>query len=133
MSELKRILYIEDEPDIQAIAKIALESLGGFEIKICSSGEEAIANAVSFMPDLLLMDVMMPGLNGPDTYSILREMPALIDIPAIFMTAKVQTSEVDEYKKIGALGVIAKPFDPMTLADQIKTIYQSYSDSSKKK
>ena len=124
MSELKRILYIEDEPDIQAIAKIALESLGGFEIKICSSGEEAIANAVSFMPDLLLMDVMMPGLNGPDTYSILREMPALIDIPAIFMTAKVQPEEVSKYITMGALGVIAKPFDPMTLSEQIESLWE---------
>lgn len=124
MSELKRILYVEDEPDIQAIAKIALEAVGGFELKVCSSGEEALAHAVSFAPDLLLLDVMMPGMDGPTTLKALKELPELANTPAIFMTAKVQPTEVEEYKKLGAIDVIAKPFDPMTLSDQIKTVWK---------
>ena len=124
MSILKRILYVEDEADIQAVAKIALESVGGFELQICSSGAEALEKAVSFAPDLFLLDVMMPGLDGPTTLKALRELPEFTEKPAIFMTAKVQPDEIDEYINLGALDVIPKPFDPMTLASQIKTIWQ---------
>ena len=126
MAELKRILYAEDEPDIQAIAIIALETVGGFELKICNSGEDALANAVSYAPDLLLFDVMMPGMDGPAAFKAIKELPGLADTPAIFMTAKVQPTEVAEYKDMGAIDVIAKPFDPMTLAEQIKTIWQQH-------
>jgi len=84
MSELKRILYVEDEPDIQAVAKIALETVGGFELKVFSSGEEALANAVSYAPDLLLLDVMMPGMDGPTTLKALKELPELANTPAIY-------------------------------------------------
>ena len=126
MAELKRILYAEDEPDIQAVAKIALETVGGFELKICNNGEEALANAVSYAPDLLLFDVMMPGMDGPSAFKAIKELPELADTPAIFMTAKVQPTEVQEYKDMGAIDVIAKPFDPMSLADQIKTIWQQH-------
>lgn len=124
MSELKRILYVEDEPDIQAVAKLALEAVGGFDLQVCSSGEEALACAISYAPDLFLLDVMMPGLDGPDTFRALQKIPELADVPAIFMTAKVQPNEVAEYKTLGALDVIAKPFDPMTLSDQIRKIWQ---------
>ena len=124
MKKLKRILYVEDEPDIQAIANIALETVGGFHIKICSSGEEALVNAVAFMPDLFLLDVMMPGMDGPSTLEALREIPELDGIPVIFMTAKVQPTEISEYEALNALGIIAKPFDPMKLAEQIEIIWQ---------
>ena len=124
MAELKRILYAEDEPDIQAVAKIALETVGSFELKICNNGEEALANAVSYAPDLLLFDVMMPGMDGPTAYQAIKELPELANTPVIFMTAKVQPTEVAEYKNMGAIDVIAKPFDPMTLAEQIQTIWQ---------
>lgn len=125
MSDLKRILYVEDEPDIQAIARLALEVVGGLELKVCSSGEEALDCAESFAPDLFLLDVMMPGLNGPDTLRALQDIPAVAGLPAIFMTAKVQPAEILEYKAIGAIDVIAKPFDPMTLSDQIKEIWNN--------
>lgn len=118
--ELKRILYVEDEPDIQAVAKMALETLGGFEVAICSSGQEALERAEAFAPDLLLLDVMMPGMDGVTTLHELRRLPALAGTPAMFMTAKVQPGEIEQLYKEGALEVIPKPFDPMTLADQIK-------------
>lgn len=126
MSELKRILYVEDEPDIQAVAKLALEAVGGFELQVCSSGEEALACVISYAPDLFLLDVMMPGLDGPDTFRALQKLPEVADVPAIFMTAKVQPTEVAEYKALGALDVIAKPFDPMTLSDKIREIWQAH-------
>lgn len=123
MPELQRILYVEDEPDIQAIARIALETIGGFQIAVCASGPEALDQAATFNPDVLLLDVMMPGMDGPSTLKALRAQPHLTETPAIFMTAKVQPGEVAQYKALGALGVIAKPFDPMTLAEQIKTLW----------
>ncbi len=118
-SELKRILYVEDEPDIQAIAKIALEAVGGFELAVFSAGTDAVANAVAFAPQLLLLDVMMPGMDGPTTLTELRKLPELAQVPVIFMTAKVQPQEVAHFKSLGAIEVIAKPFDPMTLAQSV--------------
>jgi CheY-like chemotaxis protein len=121
---LQRILYVEDEPDIQAVARIALETVGGFTVQICSSGEEALQNAVDFAPDLLLLDVMMPSMDGPTTLQELRNIPELADTPAVFMTAKVQPQEIEQFKSFGALDVIAKPFDPMALSDQINAVWQ---------
>lgn len=125
MSALPRILYVEDEPDIQAVARIALEMVGGFQVKVCSSGEEALREAENFAPDMILLDVMMPGMDGPSTLQALRENPALADTPVAFMTAKVQPAEVAHYKSLGARGVIAKPFDPMTLAGQVQDLWNS--------
>lgn len=124
MSTLQRILYVEDEADIRAVAQLALESVGGFTVKTCSSGEEALREAVAFTPDLILLDVMMPGMDGPSTLKALRDLPALSEVPVAFMTAKVQPAEIEHFKSLGAREVIAKPFDPMTLADQVRAIWQ---------
>jgi len=129
MAELNRILYVEDEPDIQAVAQIALEAVGGFTLKACSSGEEALAEAVAFSPDLILLDVMMPNMDGPSTLLELQKLPELAATPAMFMTAKVQPQEIEYFKSLGAIEVIAKPFDPMTLADQIKTMWQQHTNN----
>lgn len=123
MEEFTRILYVEDEPDIQTVAQIALESVGGFQVKVCSSGEEALENARDFNPQLLLLDVMMPGMDGPSTLTALKKIPELSNTPAIFMTAKVQPQEVAQLLTYGAIDVIAKPFDPMTLAETIRKIW----------
>ena len=95
MSELKKILYVEDEPDIQMVARVALENVGGFELLVCSSGAEAVEKAPAFEPDLFLLDVMMPDMDGPTTLEKLRNLPNLSDIPVMFMTAKVQPQEVE--------------------------------------
>ena len=123
MAELKKIMYVEDEPDIQAVAKLALEALGGFQVKICSSGQEALDSVLAFAPDLILLDVMMPGMDGPSTLKALRDLSELSKTPVIFMTAKVQPQELLQYKSLGAVDVIPKPFDPMTLADTVKKIW----------
>ncbi len=122
--DLKHILYVEDEPDIQAVAKIALEMVGGFTVKICASGEEALREAVAFAPDMILLDVMMPGMDGPSSLAGLRALPELAAVPIAFMTAKVQPAEVAHLKSLGALDVIPKPFDPMTLATQVCAIWE---------
>jgi DNA-binding response OmpR family regulator len=117
---------VEDEPDIQAVAKLALEAIGGFDVLVCSSGKEALEKAAAFGPDLLLLDVMMPGMDGPSTLQALRAIADISTIPAIFMTAKVQPAEVAHYKKLGALDVIPKPFDPMALAGQVRSIWERH-------
>ena len=124
---LQRVLYVEDDTDIRTIASMALEVVGGFTLQACASGAEALAAAEAFAPQLLLLDVMMPGMDGPTTLARLRERPATRDVPVIFMTAKVQASEVEQYKALGALGVISKPFDPMALAGQVQALWQERS------
>jgi CheY-like chemotaxis protein len=121
---LTKILYVEDEPDIQTVALMALETIGGFTVQACSSGQEALDAAPGFEPDLVILDVMMPGMDGPATMQALRKLPAMADVDMIFMTAKVQSQEVARYLEMGAVDVIAKPFDPMTLADQVRAIWE---------
>ena len=120
---LRRILLVEDEPDIQFVARLALENVGGFEVEVCTSGREAIAKAPSMGPDLILLDVLMPEMDGPSTLRELRKIPVLARTPVVFLTAKVQAHEVENYRQIGALDVIPKPFDPMGLADAVKAIW----------
>ena len=122
--KLERILCVEDEEDIRKIQLIALESLGGFKVLACASGVEAIQGAAAFAPQLILLDVMMPGMDGPTTLKSLRTLPGLEQTPVIFVTAKVQPDEISYYKELGALEVISKPFDPMTLASQLREIWE---------
>ena len=130
MSEksLNKILYVEDDPDIQIVAQIALEAVGGFDLVSCSSGSEALKAIDSgVVPDLLLLDVMMPNMDGPTILAEVRRRAATAQTPVIFMTAKVQTIELDYYKSLGAIGVIAKPFDPMELSVQVRALWSKGS------
>lgn len=125
--ELKRILYAEDEEDIRAIAQIALEYIGGFTVRYCSNGKKTMEAAQEFVPDLLLLDVMMPEMDGPTTLRELRKIPVFAEIPAVFMTAKIQNKEIEDYKALGVIDVIAKPFDPMLLAEHLKNSWLKYN------
>ena len=116
-----KLLYVEDEADIREVANFALED-EGFDIIFCESGEQALEKAGDFKPEVILLDVMMPGMDGPTTLKELRKIPALTDTPVIFLTAKVQPDEVQGYIDLGAVDVIPKPFDPVTLADQVHAI-----------
>jgi len=122
-AEISKILYVEDDPDIQVVAKMALETVGGYTLCVCSSGQEALDHGEEFAPDLILLDVMMPEMDGPTTLVNLRTISALEQTPAVFMTAKVMPSDVERYKELGAVDVIAKPFDPMALASRIQEIW----------
>ncbi|WP_338844963.1 response regulator [Massilia sp. W12] len=119
-ANLKTILYVEDDPDIQFVAEIALAQVGGFDLKVCSSGHEAISAAANMKPDLILLDVMMPEMDGPTTLGELRKLDNTRNTPVIFMTAKVQAAEVSSYLALGAIAVINKPFDPMSLAETVR-------------
>ena len=123
---LGRILYVDDEPDIREVAKIALEVMGGFTVQACESGEKALAEAPSFKPDLILLDVMMPRMDGPETFAALRQIEALTAVPIVFFTAKAQRAEVQALLELGALDVLAKPFDPMTVAQTVSEIWMRH-------
>lgn len=123
LKRLSRVLFIEDEADIRHVAKMALERIGGLDVLACASGEEALKRATQFHPDLVLLDVMMPEMDGPALLKLLRLLPGLEVTPVVFMTAKVQPGEIAHLKSLGALEVIAKPFDPMLLASRLAEIW----------
>ena len=123
---LTKILYAEDEEDIRSIAQIALEDVGGFTLEFCENGQEVVSKIEHFKPDLLLLDVMMPMMDGPSALKAVRKIPGYENVPAIFMTAKIQPAEIAEYKALGVLDVITKPFDPMTLSQNLVNIWTAY-------
>ena len=127
---LKRILLVEDDPDIQTVTSMALGSFGGYTVRVCGSAAEAIASAAEFVPDLILLDVMMPGMDGMDTLRALREIPATATTPVIFLTARVQPADVALYKELDSLAVIRKPFEPTVLVETIHEIWTRYRDEA---
>jgi DNA-binding NarL/FixJ family response regulator len=123
-----RILHIDDEADIREVMEISLGLDPDFFTRSCESGPEGVKIAAEWDPDLILLDVMMPIMDGPATLSALRENPTTADIPVIFMTARAQARELDRFRSLGAVGVIAKPFDPMTLASSVRNYLQPAGD-----
>jgi CheY-like chemotaxis protein len=115
----KRILLIEDEDDVREIAKLSLENAEGWEVQTARSGPEGLALAGAAHPDAILLDVMMPGMDGPDTLKRLHSTAATEHIPVILFTAKPQSAEARCFADLGASAVITKPFDPMKLASQV--------------
>ena len=126
LPKLARILLVEDEVDIQMVAQMALEDVGGFEVKVCVSGAQAVEEGPGFAPHLILLDFMMPGMDGSETMTALRKIPELEEVPVVFLTARAQLNEVAEYRRQGAIEVIVKPFDPMNLANQVMEIWENF-------
>lgn len=121
-ADIKQVLLVDDDQNIRTLAQMGLEGLTDWKVELAASGAEAIRKASALKPDLIILDVMMPGMDGPTTLGELRKVDSLTGIPVIFMTAKAQTHEVELYQKMGARGIITKPFDPMTLPDDIQGI-----------
>jgi CheY-like chemotaxis protein len=115
-----RILHVDDEPDIREIVDLSLGLNPDFQVRSCASGEEALAAVSEWSPMLILLDVMMPRMDGPTTLSHLRKNPGTSAVPVLFMTARAQPREVEQFIALGAQGVISKPFDPMTLAFTVR-------------
>jgi CheY-like chemotaxis protein len=120
-----RILHVDDEPDIREIVEMSLGLNADFEVQACACGADALAKAAAWSPFLILLDVMMPGMDGPTTLTHLRKNPRTADIPVLFMTARAQAREVQQFISLGAQGVISKPFDPMTLAVSVRSHLQT--------
>jgi CheY-like chemotaxis protein len=115
-----RILHVDDEPDIREVVELSLGLDPTFSVRSCASGADALAAAADWSPDMILCDVMMPIMDGPATLARLRESPQTAKTPFVFMTARAQAREIEHFKSLGATGVIAKPFDPMTLAKSVR-------------
>ena len=124
ISNIPHVLCVDDDPDILSIASMSLETVGGFKVSCCSSGAEAIERIDEINPDIILLDVMMPMVSGPETLKRLKSTTTAERTPIVFMTARVQQKEIEEYIQIGAAAVLHKPFDPMQLSSQLKEILQ---------
>jgi len=122
---VSKVLLVDDEPHIRRIGELSLKGVGKWTVILASSGSEALGLAARESPDVILLDVMMPGMDGQDTLAALKANAVTSTIPVIFMTAKVQKHEVDRYRELGAAGVIPKPFDPMGLPAQVLDILAS--------
>ncbi|HEY9677359.1 MAG TPA: response regulator [Drouetiella sp.] len=122
--QVNKILLVDDDPSIRKIAQITLTSVGKFQVTSVSSGADALTAASSEKFDLVILDVMMPNMDGPMTLAKLRALPNLSDLPVIFMTAKVQKHELDRLQILGARGVITKPFEPLQICTQIQSILE---------
>ena len=121
---LHTVLYVDDEPDIREIVQLALGLVDGLDVHVCESGERALCMLPDITPDLVLLDVMMPGTDGPTTLQRMRADPRLANIPVVFVTAKAMPAEVARFREQGAVAVIAKPFDPMQFGQQVVTIWE---------
>ena len=125
-SKLRRILSVDDDPDLRKIITMSLQDVGGFVVQACASGKEAIEKAPAFDPQLILLDVMMPGMDGLETLTALRRDPRLAKTAVVFITANVKPGDEARFMDLGAVDIIAKPFDPMHLHERINTIWENY-------
>lgn len=128
MTELERVMHIDDDLSLREVTRMALEAVGGLTVMSCSSGADGLEKLSRFAPQLVLLDVMMPQMDGPQTLHRLRQISGAENLPVVFMTTKTQPQEVQRYQQLGAAGVVSKPFDPMTLADQLRDIWSRTSE-----
>jgi CheY-like chemotaxis protein len=119
---LRKVLVVEDEQDIQTLVQMSLEFTGGDQVVMASDGPTGLRMAAQERPDVILLDAMMPGMDGFEVCKRLKENPDTAVIPVIFLTAKAQASEIEEGLRLGAVGYLTKPFDPMTLRDDVEAL-----------
>ncbi|MEN2976082.1 response regulator [Tistrella bauzanensis] len=124
MADLTHILLAEDEPDLRELVRISLAVVGGLEVTVCEDGAQALAAFDAGRHDLVVLDVTMPGIDGPETLARLRRLPGGERVPVVFLTARQQPEDNLAFLAMGALHVIGKPFDPMTLANQLRVLWE---------
>lgn len=122
---LTRICYVEDDEDIQRIVRMTLERVGKMTVEVVGDPARAIDAMIAFGPDLVMLDWMMPGMDGPTLFRKMREVPQTKDLPVVFITAKASTGELNELRSMGAAGAISKPFSPKDLPQQLRAIWAS--------
>ncbi len=123
--DISSVLLVDDDQNIRRITELVLSRVGQWKVYYAAGGQEALNLLESVKPDVILLDVMMPGMDGPTVFRLIRQIDGFDNIPVVFMTAKVQSREVDEYLNLGAAGVISKPFNPKSLPDEIRAIITS--------
>ena len=120
---LNRICYVEDDEDIQRIVRMALERIGKMTVEVVTDPMVAIGKITTFKPDLVMLDWMMPGMDGPTLFRAMKQRPETSALPVVFITAKASQAELDELTALGAAGAISKPFSPKDLPDQLRAIW----------
>jgi CheY-like chemotaxis protein len=125
---LTHVVYVDDEPDMRMLVQATLENIGGIRVTLCENGIDTLEAALDQHPQMIILDVMMRDMDGPAILAELRADPRVSRIPVIFLTAKTDAALLDEYKRMGAAGIINKPFDLMTLADQVRALWESSHD-----
>jgi len=125
MIGLQRILLADDEPDILEISRIALETVGGYEVAVCESGTRFLQLVVEFDPDLVIIDALMPDMNGLEVLAAMRRIEGFEETPAVFLTGLVLERDLRELRQSGAVDVVTKPFDPMALPQRIQGIWKA--------
>lgn len=118
----ERILLVDDDDSVRTVAAMALQMLGGYRVLALDSGQAAVREAAGFAPDVLVLDMSMPGMSGPETLEALRAQAPLRSVPAIFLTARTQAHEVAHLRSLGAAEVVAKPFDPAQLCERVRCV-----------
>ena len=121
---LNRVCYVEDDEDIQRIVRMSLERVGKMTVEVVSDPLQAIERMVAFKPELVMLDWMMPGMDGPTLFRKMREVPETKALPVVFITAKASPRELEELRGLGAVGTISKPFSPKDLPDQLRAIWK---------
>lgn len=124
MEVFERVMCVEDDPDIRLILDFSIGRMGGFDLCLCESGVQALERVEDFKPQLVLLDVMMPEMSGPETLIKLRALPVMQGAPIVFLTAKAMQDEVEALLEHGATGVIVKPFDPVALPQKIRIYWE---------
>lgn len=124
MELFERVMCVEDDPDIRLILDFSLARMGGFTLCLCESGAQALERVADFRPQLVLLDVMMPEMSGPETLAKLHALPAMQGVPIVFLTAKAMQDEVEALLEFGATGIIVKPFDPVALPQNIRIYWE---------
>jgi CheY-like chemotaxis protein len=120
-----KVLIVDDENDIRRVTRLSLARVGKMDVCDAANGPEAVQKALAEQPDAILLDVMMPAMDGPSTLAVLRGNPATADIPVIFLTAKVMASEIERLRGLGVAGVLTKPFDPMTFSGEVRALLEA--------
>jgi len=126
---LRKIMLVEDDPDIQLITCLSLKVGGGYEVCICGSGAEALESARAYMPDLILLDMMMPGMDGIAVMDALRKLPEVAATQVVFFTANTQDQVRQDLIRRGALDIIVKPVEPNALVEQIRALWRRFSSA----
>jgi CheY-like chemotaxis protein len=124
MEVFERVMCVEDDPDIRLILDFSIGRIGGFGLCLCESGIQALERVEDFKPQLVLLDVMMPEMSGPETLIKLRALPVMQGVPIVFLTAKAMQDEVEALLEHGATGIIVKPFDPVALPQKIRIYWE---------
>lgn len=127
LADLNTILYVEDDLHVRTTAKLVLEVIGQYTVRDCGSGREALLAAADFKPDLILLDVLMPELDGLATLEMLRDIPHLASTPALFVTGLTAQEDIARYMEAGAIGVIPKPLQPLRLTSQIRNLWERHN------